>query len=171
MDYASLTDTSGRKADFRNVIIIMTSNAGARELGKALIGFGDRTITDSAVKDAVERTFAPEFRNRLDQVVVFSRLDERIILEIVDKEVRAFQAQLKEKKVELEVTAAARKWIAEEGYSPEFGARNIARLVQEKIKHHFVDAVLFGDLAEGGVAVADIEDGEIVVKTKVTSES
>ena len=170
MDYASLTDTSGRKADFRNVIIIMTSNAGARELGKPLIGFGDRLITDSAVKDAVERTFAPEFRNRLDQVVVFSRLDERIILEIVDKEIRAFQTQLKEKKVELEVTMEARKWIAEEGYSPEFGARNIARMVQEKIKHHFVDAVLFGDLAEGGVAVADVEDGEIVVKTKVASE-
>ena len=171
MDYASLTDTSGRKADFRNVIIIMTSNAGARELGKPLIGFGERVITAAAVKDAVERTFAPEFRNRLDKIVTFSRLDERIVLEIVDKEIRAFQAQLKEKKVDLEVTDECRKWIAREGYSPEFGARNIARLVQEKIKHHFVDAVLFGDLADGGVAVADVEDGEVVVKTKVTSES
>ncbi len=166
MDYATLTDNTGRKADFRNVIIIMTSNAGARELGKPLIGFGQRVVTESAVKEAVERTFAPEFRNRLDKVVAFGRLDERIVLEIVDKEIRAFQKQLAEKSVVLEVSDAAREWIAREGYSPDFGARNIARLVQDEIKHYFVDAVLFGDLSGGGKAIADVADGKVVIRTE-----
>ncbi|TFG61616.1 MAG: AAA family ATPase, partial [Spirochaetales bacterium] len=167
MDYATLTDNTGRKADFRNVILIMTSNAGARDVGKALIGFGGRSLDDNAVKDAVERTFAPEFRNRLDKVVQFNRLGEEIILRIVDKELRLFQKQLDEKKVILTATDACRSWIADKGYSQEFGARNIARLVQEKIKNWFVDAVLFGDLAQGGSAVADVdaEKGDIVIKT------
>jgi len=171
MDYATLTDNTGRKADFRNVIVIMTSNAGARELGKPLIGFGQRIVTESAVKEAVERTFAPEFRNRLDKIVTFNRLDDRIVLEIVDKEIRAFQKQLAEKSVTLEVTEAARKWIAREGYSSDFGARNIARMVQDQIKHYFVDAVLFGELARGGKAVADVEEGKIVIRTEDAKEA
>ena len=163
LDYATLTDNSGRKADFRNVIIIMTSNAGAREIGKSLIGFGDERITESAVKDAVERAFAPEFRNRLDKIVAFSSLDEGIVLRIVDKEIRAFATQLTEKGVEIEVTDNCRKWMAKEGFSDEFGARNVARLVQDKVKSYFVDAVLFGELADGGKAIVDIKDGEIFV--------
>jgi ATP-dependent Clp protease ATP-binding subunit ClpA len=164
MDYATLTDNAGRKADFRNVIIIMTSNAGARDLGKALIGFGERKVSESAVKDAVERTFAPEFRNRLDKIVTFNGLDERIVLQIVDKEIRFFAAQLEEKHVEIEVTDACREWIAREGFSNEFGARNVARLVQDKIKAFFVDEVLFGELVDGGRAVADLKDGEVAIE-------
>lgn len=167
MDYATVTDNTGRKADFRNVIVIMTSNAGAREIGKPLIGFGERQIDAGAIKDAVDKTFSPEFRNRLDKVVIFNRLDQKIILKIVDKEIRKFQAQLEDKNVRLTVTDACREQLAEEGYSHEFGARNIARVVQEKIKNYFVDAVLFGDLTDGGSAVADVENGEIVIRTEV----
>jgi ATP-dependent Clp protease ATP-binding subunit ClpA len=164
MDYATVTDNTGRKADFRNVIIIMTSNAGARDIGKPLIGFGERHINESAVDDAVERTFAPEFRNRLDKVIKFNRLDESIVLRIVDKELSFFKEQLKEKDVELTVTRECREWLARTGYSHEFGARNIARLIQDKIKSYFVDAVLFGDLSGGGKAVADIKDDDVAIE-------
>jgi ATP-dependent Clp protease ATP-binding subunit ClpA len=164
MDYATVTDNTGRKADFRNVIIIMTSNAGARDIGKPLIGFGERHINESAVDDAVERTFSPEFRNRLDKVVKFNRLDESIVLRIVDKELSLFKEQLEEKGVELTVTLECREWLARAGYSHEFGARNIARLIQDKIKSYFVDAVLFGDLAGGGKAVADIKDDDVSIE-------
>jgi ATP-dependent Clp protease ATP-binding subunit ClpA len=166
MDYATVTDNTGRKADFRNVIIIMTSNAGARDIGKPMIGFGERQIDAQAIGDAVERTFSPEFRNRLDKIVTFNRLSKEIVLMIVDKELRFFQNQLDEKGVVLEVTDRCREYLAEEGYSPEFGARNIARLIQEKIKNYFVDAVLFGDLSEGGKAVADIENGEVSIRVR-----
>ena len=164
MDYATLTDNQGRKADFRNVILIMTSNAGARELGKTAIGFVDRTTGGEAIEDAVERIFAPEFRNRLDKVVSFNHLDEEIVLQIVDKELKLFEAQLAEKSVNLEVTLECRRWLAHEGFSSEFGARNIARLIQDKIKTYFVDAVLFGELAGGGKAIADLVDEEVVIK-------
>jgi ATP-dependent Clp protease ATP-binding subunit ClpA len=166
MDYATLTDNAGRRADFRNVVLIMTSNAGARELGRASIGFGERVIGEDAIDDAVERVFAPEFRNRLDRVVTFNRLDESIVLQIVDKEIRAFESKLIEKKVSLEVTEACRLHLARQGYSPEFGARNVARLVQEKIKNLFVDAVLFGELSGGGKAVVDYDEasGDVVVR-------
>jgi ATP-dependent Clp protease ATP-binding subunit ClpA len=171
MDYATLTDNSGRKADFRNVIIIMTSNAGARDLGKALIGFGDRKVSESAVKDAVERAFAPEFRNRLDKIITFNGLDEEIVLRIVDKEIRFFATQLAEKNVEIDVSEDCRKWIAHEGFSNEFGARNIARLLQDKIKAYFVDEVLFGVLSDGGRARVDLKDGEIVIDVVETANT
>ena len=164
MDYATMTDNTGKKADFRNVIIIMTSNAGAREIGKPMIGFGQRRVTGQAVSEAVERIFSPEFRNRLDKVVVFNPLGQEVIEEIVQKEINAFNEQLADKNVELELTDAAKTWLAEHGYSEEFGARNIARLVEEKIKSYFVDAVLFGDFQEGGRAVADVEDDDIVIR-------
>jgi len=163
MDYANLTDNAGRKADFRNVIIIMTSNAGARDIGKSVIGFGGGEITEQAITDAVERTFAPEFRNRLDKIVHFNRLEEPVVLKIVDKEIRAFAGQLKEKGVRLTVTTRCRKWLAQKGYSREFGARNISRLVQDRIKSFFVDAVLFGGLSHGGKAVADVKKDDVVV--------
>ena len=166
MDYATLTDNAGRKADFRNVILIMTSNAGARELGKPSIGFGDRGMGEGAIDTAVERIFAPEFRNRLDKVVAFNRLDEAIVLRIVDKELTAFEQQLAGKRITLEVAADCRRWLARTGYSTEFGARNIARLVQEKVKNFFVDSVLFGELSDGGSAVVTMKDGEVVIETK-----
>lgn len=169
MDYATVTDNTGRKADFRNVIIIMTSNAGARDIGKPLIGFGERKVNESAVEDAVEKTFSPEFRNRLDKVVKFGRLNEDIVLQIVDKEIAFFKEQLVDKEVTLTVTDNARRWLAEKGYSHDFGARNISRLIQDKIKSFFVDAVLFGDLSNGGSAVADVEDDDIVIR--ITSKN
>jgi len=170
MDYATLTDNAGRKADFRNVILIMTSNAGARDIGKAIIGFGDNRMNQEALTDAVERTFSPEFRNRLDKVVRFNALNKEIILRIVDKEIRKFEIQLIDKGVTIEVTDRCRQYLADTGFSDEFGARNIARLVQEKIKSFFVDAVLFGELAEGGHALVDIEEEEIRISSSRKSE-
>ncbi|MBI9109087.1 MAG: ATP-dependent Clp protease ATP-binding subunit ClpA [Spirochaetales bacterium] len=164
MDYATLTDNNGKKADFRNVIIIMTSNAGARDVGKSLIGFGGREITDSVIDGAVTKAFSPEFRNRLDGIITFKRLSDDIILKIVDKELRLFDEQLAEKKIELEVSDSCRKHIADKGYSYEFGARNIARLIQDEIKSFFVDEVLFGRLTEGGKAVANVVNNRIVIE-------
>lgn len=163
MDYATLTDNNGRKADFRNVVIIMTSNAGARELGKSLVGFGERGVTASAVSEAVKRIFAPEFRNRLDGVVVFNGLSLPVVVDIVKKQIREFQEQLAEKKVVLNVPERVYEWLADRGYSEEFGARQIARLVQDRIKNFFVDEVLFGRLVAGGTVEADIEGNGIVL--------
>jgi len=164
MDYATLTDNAGRKADFRNVILIMTSNAGARQIGRSNIGFESRPVNRDAVSAAVERTFSPEFRNRLDAVVHFESLTADVVLSIVRKAVGEFAAQLREKGVSLEVTERCYEELAQRGYSPEFGAREIGRLVQDKIKHFFVDEVLFGRLQKGGTALADIEGDEIVIR-------
>ena len=161
MDYATLTDNQGRKADFRNVILIMTSNAGARDVGKNLIGFGERSVTNAALDDAVERAFTPEFRNRLDAVVHFDNLPMDIIERIVVKALDDFREQLVEKKVRLVAGEAVIKFLAEKGYSKEFGARNIGRLVEDKIKSFFVDEVLFGRLEHGGTATADVVGDEI----------
>jgi len=155
MDYATLTDNQGRKADFRNAILIMTSNAGAREIGKGLIGFGDRVHDESTVNEAVDKIFTPEFRNRLDAVVRFGHLSRDIMVSIVQKELDSFTAQLAEKNVTLTVTGSCVDKLAEEGYSREFGARNAGRLIEDKIKSFFVDEVLFGRLREGGSAVVD----------------
>ena len=164
MDYATLTDNTGKKADFRNVIIIMTSNAGAREIGKKQVGFDERHVKEDAIDKAVDRFFSPEFRNRLDGIVTFNNLSENIILDIVNKEINFFSAQLKEKNVTLEVTSECRMWLAKNGYSKEFGARQIGRLVQDKLKGFFVDEVLFGSLSGSGHAVAYVEDDAIKIK-------
>jgi ATP-dependent Clp protease ATP-binding subunit ClpA len=164
MDYATLTDNNGRKADFRNVVILMTSNAGAREIGKQIIGFEARSINRDAVFPALERVFSPEFRNRLDAVVNFNHLKDEVVLQIVKKAIDEFGAQLREKKVALQVTDRCYKWLSGKGYSPEFGAREIARLIQDKIKRFFVNEVLFGKLQSGGTAIADIENEDVVVR-------
>lgn len=155
MDYATLTDNQGRKADFRNVILIMTSNAGARDIGKPMIGFGGIAVSDEAVNEAVDRTFTPEFRNRLDAVVRFSHLSEAVMESIVLKELEAVRGRLAEKKVSLEVTPAAVTALALKGYSPEFGARNVSRLIEDLVTTPLVDLVLFGELSLGGIAVCD----------------
>jgi len=160
MDYATLTDNTGRKADFRNIVFIMTSNAGAREIGKNLIGFGGRSNDESAVDGAVEKIFTPEFRNRLDAVIRFGHLSKEIMISIINKELDVFKYQLAEKNVTLEITGDCVNQLAEEGYSREFGARNAGRLVEEKIKTFFVDEVLFGALSEGGRVRADYSDCE-----------
>ena len=166
MDYATLTDNTGRKADFRNVILIMTSNAGAREIGKEVIGFGDRIISKEAIGEAVDNLFSPEFRNRLDNIVLFNHLSEEIVIQVVDKELIKFQKQLNEKNVKLTVTKKCKKWLAQQGYSFEFGARGIARLVEDKIKSFFIDEVLFGRLTKGGNAKADIKNNEVIITIK-----
>jgi ATP-dependent Clp protease ATP-binding subunit ClpA len=172
MDYATLTDNNGRKADFRNIVFIMTSNAGARDIGKSLIGFGERINDESAVDGAVEKLFTPEFRNRLDAVIRFGHLSREIMISIINKELAAFKEQLAEKNVTLEITDACINQLAEDGYSRDFGARNAGRLVEDKIKNFFVDEVLFGALSSGGYAEADYRDGEykIAVKEKVAEK-
>ncbi|MHB8908101.1 MAG: ATP-dependent Clp protease ATP-binding subunit ClpA [Syntrophales bacterium] len=164
MDYATLTDNDGKKADFRNVILLMTSNAGAREIGRQTIGFEGLPINRDAVFKALEKIFSPEFRNRLDGVVNFHSLTDPVIRKIVKKAVAEFTAQLAEKKVDLTLTERCLDWLVRKGYSPEFGAREIARLIQDKIKRFFVDEVLFGRLREGGDAVADIENDDVVIR-------
>lgn len=161
MDYATLTDNTGKKADFRNVIIIMTSNAGARELGRQQVGFGERMMNEEAIKTAVDKIFSPEFRNRIDSVVRFNPLTRENILSIVTKAVDDFKIQLAAKKVELDVTPAALEWFADKGYSPEFGAREIARLIQDRLKEFFVDEILFGRLTSGGKTRVDAAEGTI----------
>ena len=163
MDYATLTDNQGRRADFRNVILIMTSNAGAREIGKPLIGFGERKETDTAISNAIEKTFTPEFRNRLDAIIRFNRLPEPIIERIVMKAIDEFRIQLAEKQVTLTITPQAVHWLADKGYSEEFGARNINRLVEDTVKSWYVDEVLFGRLVTGGKTVVDVKDDAIAI--------
>ncbi|MDR0908623.1 MAG: ATP-dependent Clp protease ATP-binding subunit [Spirochaetaceae bacterium] len=143
MDYATLTDNSGRKADFRHIIIIMTSNAGAGDIGKPLIGFGERTKGNDAALAAVEKTFQPEFRNRLDAVIPFKHLSHDIMENIVRKELQIFRDQLHAKNIGLKVTDAAISELAQESYSTEFGARNTSRLIETKIKAPLVNEVLF----------------------------
>ena len=173
MDHATLTDNNGRKADFRNVIIIMTTNAGAREMKAKSVGFGDRPMVDaSKSKEALERTFSPEFRNRLDATVQFGGLTKEIILLVVDKEVKALSDLLAEKKVKVELTAKAREWLAEKGYDAEFGARPMGRAVDNALKKPMAEALLFGSLKNGGRAVADAKaDGSGLELTFISAEA
>ncbi len=165
MDHATLTDNNGRKADFRNIVLIMTTNAGAREMAEKMVGFGAGTgaIDPSKAKAALERMFTPEFRNRLDAVVQFGTLRAEVILQVVDKELKALRTLLSEKGVELEVSPEARGWLAERGYDPAFGARPMARLVETTLKKPLAEALLFGALAKGGVARATLVDDAVVL--------
>ncbi len=156
MDYATLTDNTGRKTDFRNTIIIMTSNAGVREMNKKVLGFEVATYNLDAVNKELERFFAPEFRNRLDAIVYFNGLNKDMMRRIVIKKLDEFCKQLQEKHVELVCTDACIDWLSDKAYSQIFGAREIARVIQEHVKSFFVDAVLFGALKNGGRAIADI---------------
>ncbi|MDP1830194.1 MAG: ATP-dependent Clp protease ATP-binding subunit ClpA [Archangium sp.] len=173
MDHATLTDNNGRKADFRNIILIMTTNAGARDLKSKSLGFGERpTIDLGKSKEALERTFSPEFRNRLDATVQFSALPKEIILMVVDKEVRALQGLLTEKKVTIALSEKAREWLGEKGYDPEFGARPLGRMVDQQLKKAMAEALLFGALKNGGKAFADVKaDGSGLELTFTTVEA
>lgn len=157
MDYGQLTDNQGRKADFRNSIIIMTSNAGARDMSRARIGFGSQLQGTSAVGEAVEKAFSPEFRNRLDGIIPFGALDIQVAKNIVTKEVKKLSVKLAAKKVELVVEEDCISYLAAEGYSPLYGARNIARLVDEKIATALVDEILFGKLSGGGKVICQLQ--------------
>ncbi len=163
MDYATLTDNSGRKADFSSLVLILTSNAGAQELGRPALGFRGQPQASSVTR-AVERLFSPEFRNRLDAIVPFRHLDEKVARLIVRRSIAEFAAQLQEKGVRLRAGDDAVAWLARRGFSRLFGAREIGRLVQEKIKNPFVDEVLFGRLQRGGDALIKAEQDELVIQ-------
>jgi len=151
MDYATLTDNTGKSADFRNVIIIMTSNAGAREMSANSIGFGSQSAdVDTKGMKAAENTFSPEFRNRLDGIVQFNHLSPKIMELIVDKNMKELKSMLKVKKIRLTYSEQARSFLAKEGYDPKFGARPLARIIQTKIKDKITDEILFGKLEKGG---------------------
>ncbi len=165
MDHATLTDNNGKKADFRNVVLIMTTNAGAREMTEKVVGFGSKegAIDTSRAKAALERTFTPEFRNRLDGIVQFRGLTADVILRVVDKEVALLQSLLDEKKVKVALSPAAREWLGDRGYDPAFGARPMARLIETQLKKPLAEALLFGELAEGGTAHVDVADDKIKI--------
>jgi ATP-dependent Clp protease ATP-binding subunit ClpA len=168
MDHGTLTDNNGRKADFRHVIIIMTTNAGAFEMSRPSIGF-TQSDTASDGMEAIRRLFSPEFRNRLDAVIQFGALDSDTIERVVDKLLVEAEAQLEHKRVSISVDEAARRWIAKRGYDPKMGARPMARLIQEHIKRPLAEELLFGKLVNGGhVDVTVSEDGE---KLKLESRS
>ncbi|MGB9891366.1 AAA family ATPase, partial [Thermodesulfovibrio yellowstonii] len=162
MDYGTLTDNTGRKADMRNVILIMTSNVGAREMEKAVIGFGDRTSEQlQKTKDAIERLFSPEFRNRLDAVVTFNSLPEETVLKIVDKFINELNEQLLSKNIYVEITDKTRKWLAQKGFDIKFGARPLQRLIQKEIKAPLVEEILFGKLKNGGKVLVNIHEDRL----------
>lgn len=150
MDYATLTDNQGRKADFRNVIVIMTSNAGASRIGKHRIGFGEQDIKEEAIMEEVKRIFQPEFRNRLNRIVVFHGMGDEMAGQIVEKKLKELAQMLVRKNVELSVSKEAKKLVKRRGISTEFGAREIERVIQGEIKPLLVDEILFGELKEGG---------------------
>ncbi|AZR82190.1 ATP-dependent Clp protease ATP-binding subunit ClpA [Thiomicrospira sp. S5] len=163
MDNGTLTDNNGRKADFRNVILIMTSNVGAEAASRASIGFTEQDHTLD-FQSELKKVFTPEFRNRLDAVVQFNRLSSEIMGSVVNKFIYALENSLQDKKVSIELTSAARAWLAKEGYDPFMGARPMGRLVQEKIKQPLAEMLLFGDLQDGGRVIIDIENDTIQLK-------
>lgn len=170
MDHGTLTDNNGRKADFRNVILVMTSNAGAEELARRSIGFSNQDNSTDGM-EVINRTFTPEFRNRLDAVIQFQQLDERIIFSVVDKFLVELQVQLDPKGVMLEVSDTARGWLANKGYDRQMGARPMARVIQEHLKKPLADQILFGDLHDGGHVKVSLDEKSDELKFDVIKEA
>jgi len=160
MDHGTLTDNNGRKADFRNVVVVMTTNAGVAETTRKSIGFAEQDNSTDAMSE-IKRTFSPEFRNRLDNIVWFNHLDHEVILQVVDKFIVELQSQLDKQQVELEVSSEACQWLADKGYDKSMGARPMSRLIQEKLRKPLANEVLFGELAEGGKVEISVESGEL----------
>ncbi|MCH2075808.1 MAG: ATP-dependent Clp protease ATP-binding subunit ClpA [Rhodobacteraceae bacterium] len=160
MDHGTLTDHNGRTVDFRNVILIMTSNAGAAEQAKTAIGFG-RDRREGEDTAAIERTFTPEFRNRLDAVISFGALPKEVILQVVEKFVLQLEAQLMDRNVSIELTRPAAEWLADKGYDDRMGARPLGRVIQEHIKKPLAEELLFGKLAKGGLVKVGVKDGQL----------
>lgn len=160
MDHGKLTDHNGKTVDFRNVILIMTTNAGAADMAKPAIGFGREARTGED-EDAVKRMFTPEFRNRLDAVVPFSNLTPEIVGRVVEKFVMQLEAQLADRNVTIELSSSAKEWLAEKGYDPLYGARPLARVIQEHVKKPLAEELLFGKLAKGGAVKVGLRDGSL----------
>lgn len=164
MDHGTLTDNNGRKADFRNVVLVMTTNAGAQEMDRTSIGFMEQDNASDGM-EVIKRMFTPEFRNRLDAIVQFGKLPLEVVKTVADKFLTELQAQLDDKRVTLEVDEEAREWLAREGYDEKMGARPMQRLIQEKIKRQLAEDLLFGDLSKnGGTVRIGVEDGELNVE-------
>jgi len=162
LDHATLTDNSGKKADFRNVIIIMTSNAGAREMSAHTIGFGEKQYdVEGKGKKAIESFFNPEFRNRLDGIITFNSLTVEIMEKIVDKFMKELNEQLAAKKISLSISSKVRRWLAIKGHDPRYGARPLARVIQREIKNILSDQILFGKLEKGGNIFVDLKDDKL----------
>jgi ATP-dependent Clp protease ATP-binding subunit ClpA len=161
MDHGTLTDNNGRKADFRNVVIIMTTNAGAEALQKTSIGFTNSKSAGDEMGD-IKRMFTPEFRNRLDAIISFKALDAQVILRVVDKFLLQLEAQLHEKKVDAVFTDTLRAWLAEKGFDSLMGARPMARLIQDTIRSALADELLFGRLVQGGRVTIDLDEHDKV---------
>ncbi|MBW2571565.1 MAG: ATP-dependent Clp protease ATP-binding subunit ClpA [Deltaproteobacteria bacterium] len=162
LDHATLTDNNGKKADFRNVIIMMTSNAGTREMSTQSIGFGDKEHdTQDKGEKAIEKFFSPEFRNRLDDIIHFNALTEDIMKKVVDKFMNELKEQLAVKKVSIRLSAGARTWLAKNGHDSRFGARHLSRLIQTEIKDNLSDEILFGRLVKGGEVFVDLENDKL----------
>jgi ATP-dependent Clp protease ATP-binding subunit ClpA len=163
MDYATLTDNQGRKADFRNVILIMTSNAGANRLGKSGIGFISENQDNGVLMDAIKQTFQPEFRNRLSKVVAFNSMDDKMAMLVVEKKLSEMANQLKEKKIIVKADKKAKELVKKRGISQEFGAREVDRVIRNDIKPLFVDEILFGKLKDGGKLTITVKDAKFAV--------
>jgi ATP-dependent Clp protease ATP-binding subunit ClpA len=164
MDHGTLTDNNGRKADFRNVVLVMTTNAGAQDMARPSIGFLDQDHSVDGM-EAIKKFFTPEFRNRLDGIIQFGSLSMEVIKTVVDKFLTELQAQLDNKKVMLEVDEEARDWLAREGYDEKMGARPMQRLIQERIKRQLAEDVLFGVLAKnGGTVYVTVEKDDLKVE-------
>ncbi|MEX0680013.1 MAG: ATP-dependent Clp protease ATP-binding subunit ClpA [Balneolales bacterium] len=172
MDYATVTDNTGRKADFRNILLVMTSNVGSREMSSMQIGFsGDEKRLKGHPGKALEKHFSPEFRNRLDDVVYFRHLDRNVVQSIVYKFIRELERQLKSKKVQIRMTRKAVEWLADKGYDPAFGARPMSRVIQKSIKNRLVDELLFGELQSGGTATLSEKNGALTFRfTKINQK-
>jgi ATP-dependent Clp protease ATP-binding subunit ClpA len=170
MDNGTLTDNNGRKADFRNVVLVMTTNCGVQETQRKSIGFQNQDHTHDAMSE-INRTFSPEFRNRLDNVIWFNHLDMDVIHQVVDKFIVELQAQLDVKGVSLEVTSAARNWLAEKGYDKAMGARPMGRVIQEQMKKPLANELLFGELVAGGVVKVDLQDDKLKFNFTPNKES
>lgn len=163
MDHGTLTDNNGRKVDFRNVVLVMTTNAGVQSTVKKSIGFKQQDHSHDAISE-INRTFSPEFRNRLDSIVWFNHLNKEVILQVVDKFIIELQAQLDAKGVSLEVSESARKWLADQGYDKSMGARPMARLIQDQLKRELASELLFGQLSKGGEVKVDLSDDKLNFK-------
>lgn len=169
MDHGTLTDNNGRKADFRNVIIIMTTNAGAQEMDRPSIGFTAQDHASDGM-EAIKRLFTPEFRNRLDAIIQFKPLDPTVVAQVVNKFIYELEAQLADRNVSIDIDEAARLWLAEKGYDPKMGARPMARVMQEHIKRPLADELLFGRLAHGGHVDVRVENDALVLEIETEAE-
>lgn len=169
MDHGTLTDNNGRKADFRNIILVLTTNAGVQETTRQSIGFKQQDHSYDAMNE-INRVFSPEFRNRLDNIVWFNHLSNEVIQQVVDKFIVELQAQLDEKGVSLELTNDAKAWLAEHGYDKAMGARPMARLIQEQVKKPLANELLFGDLTQGGIAKIVVKKDKLVVSCEKKAE-